>query len=55
MKMYKVFWDRNDYGSIIIEANSEEEAKEKFSSGDFLEEDLNIKDGGFEISTIEEI
>ena len=55
MKKYLILWDRNDYGKLVIEANSQEEAEEKFNCGDFKEEDLNIKNGGFELVEIKDI
>lgn len=55
MKKYLILWDRNDYGRLVIEAESKEEAEEKFNTGDFNEEDLNIKNGGFELVEINEI
>lgn len=50
MKKYKVHWDRSDYGHIVIEAESKEQAEELFMSGEFDEKDLYIKGGGFEIA-----
>lgn len=55
MKKYLILWDRNDYGKIVIEANSKEEAEEKFNIGDFKDTDLDIKNGGFEIVSTEEL
>lgn len=55
MKKYKILWNRNDYGNIIIEANSKEEAIEMFDIGDYNDQDLNIKDGGMEFAGIEVI
>ena len=52
MNKYIILWDRNDYGKIVIEAESEDEARELFESGEWEEEDLNIKNGGMEIVAI---
>jgi len=54
MKKYVILWDRNDYGKLVIEAQTEEEAREKFEVGDFKDEDLIIKNGGFELVEINE-
>lgn len=45
-----VHWDRNDYGHIIVEAETKEQAEELFMQGEFNEKDLFIKNGGFEIA-----
>lgn len=50
MKKFIVYWDRDDYGSIEIEAESKEQAEELFLSGEFDEKDLFIKNGGFAIA-----
>lgn len=52
MNKYKILWSRSDYGSIIIEAESEQEAQDMFDTGEFNEADLNIKDGGMECESV---
>jgi hypothetical protein len=49
MNKYLIHWNRNDYGSITIKADTKEEAEELFLNGEFEEKDLFIKDGGFDI------
>lgn len=53
MKTFTIIWSRQDYGRLEIEANTEEEAREKFNQGDYKDADLNIKDGSMEIDSIE--
>ncbi len=55
MNNYLIKWNRDDYGNIIIKAETEEEAKEKFEAGEYEEKDLNIKNGGMTIFEIEEL
>lgn len=51
-KKYIVRWNRNDYGYIVIEAKSQDDARELFLSGEFDEKDLLIKDGGFDVDSV---
>lgn len=52
---YHLRWDRNDYGYIIIEANTEDEAREKFETGEYEEKDLVGKGGNVEVVDIEPV
>lgn len=45
MKKYKVNYSLEEYGYIIIEAESEEEAKERVYSGEYRDEDKTPKNG----------
>ena len=51
-KKYIVRWNRNDYGYIVIEAKSQDDARELFLSGEFDEKDLFIKNGGFDVDSV---
>jgi len=53
MNKYKITWERQGWGSIIIEANTPAEAQEKFEQGDYDYRDLNIKDETMSLSEIE--
>ena len=55
MQKYKVLWDRSDYGSIIIEAKSAEDAREMFETGEWEEKDLNIKNSDMHAVNIEKV
>lgn len=55
MNTYKILWDRNDYGTLLIKADTEDEAREAFETGEWDEEDLNIKNGGMEVVKIEKV
>lgn len=55
MKKYCINWNRNDYGYIVIEAQTIEEARELFESGEWEEKDLFIKNGGFDVESVQEI
>ena len=55
MKKYCINWNRNDYGYIVIEAQTLEEARELFESGEWEEKDLFIKNGGFDVDSVQEI
>ncbi len=55
MNTYKILWSSDQYGSILISANTEEEARELFESGEFRQEDLNYKGGSMIAEKIEEI
>ena len=54
-KLYRILWDRNDYGKLVILASDEAEAREKFESGDYNEDELEIKNGGIDLVSIEEV
>jgi len=54
-KEYYIRWNRNDYGYIVIKADSEDQAREKFESGEYEDKDLVVKNGGIEIEDVEEI
>lgn len=45
MKTYTILWSRQDYGRIEIQAESVEQAREKFEQGNYKDSDLNIKGG----------
>ena len=53
MNTYKVLWSRQDYGNIIIKANTEAEAIEKFQQGDYRNVELNVKGGEIVAETAE--
>lgn len=53
MKTYTINWSRNDYGRLEIQAENEQEAIDKFYSGDFKDEELIIKGGNMEMESIE--
>ena len=54
-KIYKVLWNRDDYGYILIKAKSEEDARKKFKAGLYREQDLIIKGGaGIQPASIKE-
>lgn len=55
MQKYCINWNRNDYGYIVIEAQTIEEARELFMSGEWEEKDLFIKNGGFDVDSVQEI
>ncbi len=55
MKKYKILWSSDQYGSIIISANTEDEARDMFDTGEFNQEDLNYKGGSMICEKIEEI
>jgi hypothetical protein len=55
MTKYIIKWNREEYGHIIIEAETEEQAKEIFETGEYEEKDLNIKNGGIYLESIEEL
>ena len=52
-KKFIVQWNRDDYGYIEIEAKSEQDARDKFDSGQFDDADLCTKGGSIEIERIE--
>lgn len=45
MKTYKLNWTRQDYGYILIKANNENDALEKFRQGNYKDIDMEIKGG----------
>lgn len=53
MNKYFIRWNRDDYGHIVIEAETEEQARELFETGDWHDKDLVIKNGGIEIEDVE--
>lgn len=55
MNTYKVNWSRDDYGYILIKANSKEEAQELFESGEFKDDDLELKGGNMVFNDITKI
>lgn len=55
MKTYKINWSRDDYGYILIQAETEQEAQEIFETGEFKDEDLQLKGGNMIINDIEEL
>lgn len=52
MNKYKINWSRSDYGYITIEAETEDEARELFESGEYPEQDFIVKNGQIDIDTI---
>lgn len=55
MNKYRITWNRQGWGNIIIQAHTPNEAQEKFEQGDYSYSDLDIKDETMELSEIEEI
>lgn len=53
MKTYRIFFNREEFGSIAIEADTEEEAIEMFEEGDYDESQERIKNGQTDIDHIE--
>ena len=53
MQKYKVLISRDDYGYIIVKANSEEEARETIESGEWTDEEYTSKGGGITVDNIE--
>lgn len=52
MNKYKVNVSREDYGYIIIEASSEEEARERIDCGDYADKDYIPKNGGIVVEEV---
>lgn len=50
---YTIHFNREEYGYINIEAETEEEATEMFEEGNYDGKDENIKNGQTEIDRIE--
>ncbi len=55
MKTYKINWSRDDYGYILIKAESEDEARDMFYIGDFEDKDLFLKEGNMTAEDIQEV
>ena len=55
MKKYIIYWNREEYGKIIIEAENEELARDKFERGSYEDENLIIKSIDMNISDVEEL
>ena len=53
MKAYKIYWTREQKGTNIIRANTEEKAEEKAETGEH--EKINILGNDFENWTISDI
>ena len=53
MNTYIITFSRNDYGKILIKAETEQEARDKFDTGDYTENDMNIKGGDTVLEDIE--
>lgn len=45
IKTYKVPFTRQDYGYVIVKAETAEEAHEKVMSGDYFDDDMFVKGG----------
>lgn len=52
MNKYHIRWNREDYGHITIEAETEEKARELFETGEWEENQLVIKNGGMDIEDV---
>ena len=50
MKKFKINYTFEGKGEIIIEAENQEEAEDKFYNGDYPKEDLNEEQTNFEIT-----
>lgn len=55
MKTYKIDFSRDEYGYIIIKANSEQEARDLVDTGNYNESDLIYKDGSLQSQKVTEI
>jgi hypothetical protein len=55
MKKYCVEFYRTQYGFIEVDANSENEARERVDTGDYDEDAENIKGGDLEIMEVEDL
>lgn len=55
MKTFEILWQCDEYGYINIQAESEDEAREKFETGEFEDKDLMPKNGGMQVEKITEI
>lgn len=55
MKKYKVQISRDDYGYIIIEAKTPEEARELVETGEWTDEMYHVKNGGVSVERVEEL
>lgn len=55
MKTYKINWSRDDYGYILMQAETLEQARELFESGEFKNEDLELKGWNMIINDIKEL
>ena len=53
MKNYIVQWNRDDYGHIIIKADSEQEARDKFDTGDYDDSQLVTRGGSIGVERVE--
>lgn len=52
MAKFKVDINRDDYGYIIVEAETKEEAEEKIESGDWTDEEYTVKGGGYQVVNV---
>jgi len=52
---FKVFISREDYGHIIVEAETLEEAREMIDSGEWTDDMYTVKNGGVTIEDIIEL
>lgn len=52
MNKYKVHVSREDYGYIMVDASSEEEAREKIDCGDWEDKDYTPKNGGVVVEDV---
>lgn len=55
MKTFKVNWSRDDYGYILIKAETEQEAIDLFETGEFNDNKLELKGGNMIINDIKEL
>ena len=55
MKEYKITISRDDYGYIIVKANTKEEAREQIESGEWTDDMYNLKGGDITVNEVEEL
>lgn len=55
MKAYTIYYNFDGYGEVNIEANSEEEARQKFYDGEYTLSSDNESGQNYEVSTIKQI
>lgn len=55
MNKYKILFQRDDCGHIIIEAETAEKARQQFEEGYYDDRDLEYKNGGVQFEGIEKI